>query len=194
MPTIVTHAAIPLALGFGFGRKIIPGKLLIVGVAASMLPDIDVYGSRLGIAFNDIMGHRGVTHSLFLAALTAFYVGFSARFLGAKGWIAFLFTFVAMASHGLLDMLTTGGPGVALYWPWSDERMFFPVQVIRVSPIRLSSFFSERGVNVMISELAWVWFPCMAAMLVMSLNRIYGRRRRAGRNYAVTGVQTGGNE
>ncbi len=33
MPTIVTHAAVPLCLGLGLGCKIIPPRLLLAGVA-----------------------------------------------------------------------------------------------------------------------------------------------------------------
>ena len=40
-----------------------------------------------------------------------------------------------MASHGLLDMLTDGGHGVALAWPLSDERWFAPIRPIAVSQI-----------------------------------------------------------
>ena len=42
MPTIISHAAVPLALGIGLGHKRIPAALLMSGVLASMLPDADV--------------------------------------------------------------------------------------------------------------------------------------------------------
>lgn len=58
-----------------------------------------------------------------------------------------------MVSHGLLDTLTTGGKGVALLWPFSDERFFAPLQFIRVSPIGVGRFLSERGLAVLLSEL-----------------------------------------
>ncbi len=177
MPTIVTHAAIPLAIGFGLGRKRIPGRLLAVGIAAAMLPDIDVFGRVLDIPFDSIMGHRGVTHSLFFAGATAVGVAYASSFLKVNGWLAALFTFICIASHGLLDMATTGGPGIALYWPWSEERLFFPWQFIKVSPLSLDGFLSKRGMDVIMSELAWVWFPCMALMLAFSLHRAHTRKR-----------------
>lgn len=43
--------------------------------------------------------------------------------------------FAATASHALLDMLTDGGLGVALFVPVSNARLFFPVRPIAVSPI-----------------------------------------------------------
>jgi inner membrane protein len=44
----------------------------------------------------------------------------------------------------LLDMLTNGGLGIAVFSPFSRERFFFPVQPIPVSPIGLSSRVSIR--------------------------------------------------
>jgi inner membrane protein len=65
------------------------------------------------------------------------------------------------ASHGFLDMFTNGGLGVAYYWPWSNERHFFAMRPIEVSPIGIAAFFSERGAKVILSELLWVWAPLL---------------------------------
>ena len=64
MPTIVTHAAVPLCLGLGLGRKVIPPQLLFTGVILAMLPDADVLSFKLGVAYGNVFGHRGFTHSL----------------------------------------------------------------------------------------------------------------------------------
>ena len=64
MPTIVTHAAVPLCLGLGLGSRIIPPRLLLAGVAIAMLPDADVLAFKLGVAYGHVFGHRGFTHSL----------------------------------------------------------------------------------------------------------------------------------
>jgi len=66
---------------------------------------------------------------------------------------------VVTASHGLLDALTDGGLGVAFLAPFSGERFFFPWQPIEVSPIGLRRFLSGRGLEVLRSELLWVWLP-----------------------------------
>jgi inner membrane protein len=52
----------------------------MIGVACSILPDIDVLGFRLGIRYGDFWGHRGFTHSFLFAAILATLVliaGFS---------------------------------------------------------------------------------------------------------------------
>lgn len=51
MPTAPTHAVVALALGAGFRRDAASPTLLGLGALYSMLPDLDVIGLRLGIAF-----------------------------------------------------------------------------------------------------------------------------------------------
>jgi inner membrane protein len=165
VPTIITHAAVPLAIGLGLGTGIIPPRLLLAGVAASMLPDADVLGFHLGVPYGDALGHRGFSHSLFSAVLTGACAMFAASFFRASRVAVFLFVAFCMASHGLLDMLTDGGMGVALLWPFSEQRLFFPWHGIAVSPLKLDRILSQRGLAVALSELRWVWLPAAACAL-----------------------------
>lgn len=160
MPTILTHPAVPLALGLGLGRTAIPRRLLVAGIAASILPDLDVVAFRLDIPYTHDFGHRGFSHSLLFAALVAFGGACGWRALHTTFGCALWFLFVTTASHGVLDAFTNGGLGIALLWPWSGERYFAPFQVIEVSPLSIRQFWSQWGVRVVWSELAWVWGPC----------------------------------
>ena len=168
MPTILTHAAIPLAIGICLGRQIIPPRLLAAGILASILPDADVVAFKLGIAYLDNFGHRGASHSICFALLLGLFACLFAKQLQSSRFGIFCFITVATASHGLLDMLTNGGEGVALFWPLSGQRWFFPWQVIEVSPIALKKIFSARFLAVLASELVWVWLP-LACLCTMSL-------------------------
>ena len=123
-----------------------------------MAPDADVLGFRFGIHYGDFLGHRGFTHSLAFAALVALVV-VSMRGSVAHRRALWLYLFVATASHGLLDAFTDGGLGVALLAPFDNTRYFFPVRPILVSPIGISSFFSQYGLSVITSEASWVWLP-----------------------------------
>ena len=174
MPTIFSHVAVPLAIGLGLGSGVISRRLLIAGVAASILPDADVVGFRLGILYEEALGHRGASHSLVFAALVALLACAGARFLQAGRLTTFLFVFAAAASHGLLDMLTNGGLGVALMWPWSDARLFFPLRPVSVSPFSLQALLSSRGVRVALSELVWIWLPAAGAGAAL----YFGSRKR----------------
>jgi inner membrane protein len=144
----------------------------IAGVACSMLPDVDTAAFRFGIAYSDMLGHRGLTHSLAFAAVLSIavvLVVFRSRSHSERVRIG-LFLFIATASHGVLDAFTNGGLGIAFFAPFSDERFFFPVRPIQVSPIG-AAFFSARGWNVLKSELVWVWLPTLAIALAATAAR-----------------------
>ncbi|WP_427964285.1 metal-dependent hydrolase [Altererythrobacter sp.] len=159
MPTVVTHAAVPLAIAVAAGPQRISRHVAMMGVVLAMLPDADVIGFRIGIQYADTWGHRGATHSLVVALLAAAVIAAFWRPARATG--VFLFLFFAAASHGLLDAFTDGGLGIALLWPFGDARYFAPVTPIRVSPIG-SGFFSARGFETLLSELRWIWLPSLA--------------------------------
>jgi inner membrane protein len=171
MPTVLTHPAVPLALALGVGSGVVSGRLLVAGVFASVLPDLDVVAFRLGIAYASDFGHRGFSHSILFAALAAFSGACLFRLLRSTFLRAFLFLFVAVVSHPILDAFTNGGLGVALLWPWSSVRYFAPVQVIEVAPIGISRFLSPKGVAVLCSELVWVWMPLMSLAVVAAIGR-----------------------
>src|SRR5260370_33038895 len=62
--------------------------------------------------------------------------------------------------------MTDGGLGVAFFSPFDNHRYFLPWTPIRVSPIGLGRFFSPRGLEVLQSELLWIWLP--AAVLAIA--------------------------
>ncbi|MDR1424567.1 MAG: metal-dependent hydrolase [Azoarcus sp.] len=175
MPTIITHAVPALAARFALKRAF-PIRLFLLTAFCAILPDFDTIGFRFGVQYGDWLGHRGFSHSLFFAAFCAGLAALAAPVLRCRRWLAAVLVFVAIASHILLDALTSGGLGVAAFWPFSDERFFFPWRPIRVSPFSPRAFLSTRGVAVLVSELLWVWLPCFALALVC--RKI--RARRAG--------------
>jgi inner membrane protein len=184
MPTVLTHPALPLAVGLGLGRRIISGRLLAAGVAASILPDLDVLAFPLGAPYGSAFGHRGFTHSLTFALAAALVGGCCHRALRTGFARAFLFILASAASHGILDAFTNGGLGIAFLWPFSSDRYFAPYQVIEVSPIGISRFLTSRGLSVLGSELVWVWGPC--AVLGVALAPIGARLSKSPRATART--------
>jgi inner membrane protein len=135
-----------------------------------MLPDIDVVGFSFGVHYEDLLGHRGLTHSLFFALLVGLAV-VTLLFRDApplsQRWIRLvIFFFLFTASHGVLDAFTNGGLGVAFFAPFSNKRYFFPWTPIEVSPIGLRHFSGGRAVEVILSEIVWIWIP--AAILVVT--------------------------
>jgi inner membrane protein len=147
----IGHVAVGLA-----GARIYGGargtdaQVMLLLSAASLAPDLDVIGMRLGVPYGAPWGHRGATHSLAMAIATAAALAFLLR--RTHPWWPFApIVMAVLASHGLLDALTDGGKGVALLWPWTDHRFFFPWRPIPVAPIG-ARILSERGLRVMAWE------------------------------------------
>lgn len=172
MATIFTHAAVACALGQAAPAKYRGDWRFWYTVGyCSILPDADVVSFLMGIKYEDLWGHRGMTHSLLFAAGIGALA--AARFRPGwkkEGWtLAALFAAIT-ASHGVLDALTNGGHGVAFFSPFDTARYFFPWTPIEVSPIG-AGFFSARGFAVMLNELGWVWLPAAALAGVVRLIR-----------------------
>ena len=160
MCTVITHPAVPIALSVLVQQESASSSLLIAGALCSIIPDLDVVGFEFGVEYGDMFGHRGFTHSIFFAAVLALFVTFAFfRNGNASQSIIFLFLFISTLSHPVLDALTNGGLGVGFFAPFSNQRYFFPYRPIEVSPIGVGGFFSQRGVEVLWSELRWVWLP-----------------------------------
>jgi inner membrane protein len=152
------------ALGIGacFYRPGAPKSVWVAGAACSVIPDLDVIGFRFGVQYGDFWGHRGFTHSLLFAALLASamaFIGFRQGVPSLGRLPLWIYIFLATASHGFLDAMTDGGLGVAFFSPFNTHRYFFPWTPIHVSPIGLWRFFSHRGLEVLQSELLWIWLP-----------------------------------
>lgn len=80
---------------------------------------------------------------------------------------------LVLASHALLDTLTDGGRGCALFWPFSDARYFAPYRPIPVAPIGLG-FLSARGLSVAAVELV-IFAPLFAYVLWPRRARLFPR-------------------
>lgn len=173
MPTIFSHLAIPIAIALSARR--ISRRLLVAGMVASIVPDLDTIGFRFGVTYASEFGHRGFTHSLVFALILAIFAALFAPELRTKRMTTFIFIFCATASHGLLDMFTNGGLGIALFWPFTDARYFFPIRMIEVSPIGLRGFLGPAGIGALKSEMLWVWIPALILGLAAYLRRMRGR-------------------
>jgi inner membrane protein len=178
MASAFTHAAVALALGTAVRRPGPPASFWLLGAVCAALPDADALGFWMGVPYESAFGHRGFTHSLFFAGLLATLVanrGLAERWSLARSHL-WMFVFLATASHGVLDAMTTGGGGVAFLAPFDADRHSFPWRPILVSPMSIRRFFTARGVAVLETELRWVWLPAAAFALGMIALRWGGLR------------------
>ena len=168
MPSVFSHAIAAVAIGgVAVGGR---SRMAIwaLGACCAVVPDHDVVPLWFGVPYRAMLGHRGLSHSLFFAAVLASAVTALVRRILPESPSAtplWAFFFLATASHGLLDSMTNGGLGVAFFAPLSGTRYFFPWRPIVVSPISIDGFFGHRGVRVMWSELGWVWLPAALVFL-----------------------------
>jgi inner membrane protein len=127
-------------------------KSVLLWSALSFLPDADVVGFNLGVQYADQWGHRGATHSLAFSAMVGAVVGAVALWTRRPAIRTSVAASLVVGSHALLDTLTDGGLGCALFWPFDLTRYFAPWTPIPVSPIGLG-ILSQYGFYVMAVEL-----------------------------------------
>jgi inner membrane protein len=163
MSSLFTHTYLALSVGASLAPRVGRGRFLALSVLLSVLPDADVIGFRFDIAYGDLLGHRGISHSLLFAlllALTVVSVAFRdiSRFSRAWWWLLAWFATIT-ASHGVLDAMTAGGLGIGFFSPFDETRYFLPWRPMLVSPIGIANFFSAYGWRVLLSEMLVVWLP-----------------------------------
>lgn len=168
MASVFGHVAASTALGYAFfPKEVRPFTLAVAGFCA-FAPDLDVLGFHFGIAYSSEWGHRGWTHSLAFALIFSTLIWgvfhlLQKNEIGNRIWAWWL---LSTLSHPLLDMLTNGGRGCAIWWPFSTERLFFPFRPIQVSPLSVDDFFTPWGLGVLASEVIWIGFPALALVLL----------------------------
>ena len=175
MASAFSHAAVALALGKAWTQQSQPARFWLLSIACSILPDVDVVGFAFGIRYGDLLGHRGLTHSLsFAAVLSVLVVPMWFRNVksGSRAWrLLVAHFFLVTASHGVLDAMTDGGLGVAFLAPFENGRYFLPWRPVMVSPIGIMEFFTPYGARVLVSEMLWIWVPVGVMWLAVAMGR-----------------------
>ena len=178
MPSIFSHAIFATVVGRACVSRSLSLHFWALTAACAMLPDVDAIAFVFRIPYRSMLGHRGITHSIAFAVLTGLVVGMIAsvktRGQLSRTTLILYFTLVTL-SHPLLDAMTNGGLGVAIFAPFSAARYFLPWRPIEVSPIGMG-FFSARGLEVVASEIVWVWLP---AILILVAVRLFGKKNQA---------------
>jgi inner membrane protein len=159
------HIAIGMAVARTFSsekqRRRASLTAMLLWSALSFLPDVDVVGFGFGVRYEDEWGHRGATHSFVFSCALGAALGLLAPLFRLPAVRIGLTASLVLASHALLDTLTNGGLGCALFWPFDHTRYFAPWTPIPVAPIGLS-FFSPYGLFVATAELVFfaplLWF------------------------------------
>ncbi len=164
MASIFGHIAASTALGYSFFPKHTRLATLLLAGFCAFAPDLDVLAFRYGVPYESQWGHRGWTHSVVFAVGFGGLMYLLLKLLSPKNTISCrtgIWLMLSTLSHPMLDMMTNGGRGCALWWPFSTERIFFPFRPILVSPMSVGGFMGEWGLRVLLSELFWIGVPAL---------------------------------
>ncbi|MEM9545953.1 MAG: metal-dependent hydrolase [Bacteroidota bacterium] len=175
MASVFGHAILAGAVGTSLKKELRQPKVFILGIICSIIPDADVLAFRFGIPYEGFWGHRGFTHSIVFGLLFGVLVMLFFHWkstLKHKSLLAMYYSFCTV-SHGILDGMTTGGMGIAYFSPFDTARYFLPFQVIQVSPLGASRFFSRWGMEVIKSEAFWIGIPALIfAVLIVVIRKV----------------------
>ncbi len=180
MASAFGHVVVAYAMGKSLSSQFHTSRFWWFTMACCLLPDADVLGLVIGIPYEHMVGHRGLTHSIVFAMLLGLVVPRLAvptiRYGTRRYWLFAVYFFLITLSHGFLDALTDGGFGIAFFAPFDSTRYFLPLRPISVSPIGISAFVSHEGMRVLLSELVWIGIPVGIWLLCVRVIRKTGRK------------------
>ena len=123
----LTHIALGACIGEAFAGKQLGKKAMLWGIVAQSFPDVDFFAATWLNTADNLLAHRGFTHSLLFALLLSILLGLLAEQLhrphniSLKKWG--LFFFVQIFIHIFIDAFNNYGVG--WFEPFSHQRISF---------------------------------------------------------------------
>lgn len=123
----ITHIALGACIGEIYAGRSLGKKALIAGAIAQSIPDFDFVASFWLNPANDLLAHRGFTHSFLFVALTAYPLALIvskwrwSSGLKSSGWTGLIA--IELCTHIFLDAFNAYG--TAWFEPFSHIRVSF---------------------------------------------------------------------
>jgi len=122
----------------------------LAGASAwAVAPDLDLALRLVGVPRgNGVLSHRGASHAVILGpivTLALISLDHDPRDAACFG--------AALASHGIIDMLSDTERGPAIAWPFSRDRFVFPWRPVPSIPFSERTRGSRRQIRALLSEL-----------------------------------------
>jgi len=123
----ITHTVLGACLGEVIAGKRLGKKAMLIGALANNLPDIDVITTFWTDPANELLVHRGITHSILFAVIAspllalAFQKKFKSYDVSFKRWSVLIGS--GLFLHILMDAFTSYGTG--WFEPFSHYRVSF---------------------------------------------------------------------
>jgi len=145
---------------------------LIIGALAGMAPDLDILIRNDSDPLLFLEYHRQFTHSLFFVPIGALicallFYPFAKSNLSFKQ--IYLFSFLGIATHGLLDACTSYG--TQLFWPFSNFRVAWGVVSI-IDPFFTVPMIVLTGLAVYRKQVLYARLGFIYAVLFLSFGLV----------------------
>ena len=139
-------------------------KPLLIGAVLAISPDFDYALNWLQISRGG--WHHGFTHSIPFALVLGLVTIIVLKDWKARSFVVFS---AAFASHALLDFLLTESMGVALWWPFTDQRYRLRLP----NPIEYSSVWESTMDMIRVSLIELLVFaPVLLLVLLLRHRRV----------------------
>ena len=174
----LTHIVLGAIVGETLGRGQPVKRALVLGAVAQSLPDIDFLAFLWTSPAEDLLAHRGFTHSiLFIVLLTPLLS------LAAKRWYPdpdiplrkwFLFFGLQLVIHDFLDAFNAYGTG--WFEPFSHSRISFNTLFVAdpffsiLPALICAALFMMPSTNLRRKTLLWVAIAWSIAYLVYAIS------------------------
>lgn len=125
----ITHIALGAVVGEAIAGKSLGKRAMYFGALAQSLPDIDIVASLFLSPADNVLAHRGLTHSFLFGAVATLVLAFAGRQthkplkIPIHLWLIFFGTELLL--HLLLD--SCNAYGIGWFEPFSDTRFSFNI-------------------------------------------------------------------
>ncbi len=165
----VGHLAVGAAIGAVYSQQVgaRPRVAILSFAALALAPDLDLITGFLGVAPNTPFAHRGITHSILFALTLGLAAAALVRGSSRGRFLAGIWVFAALASHGLLDTMSRLGNGPMLFWPVTEAQYEFPWRPIP-GVLTAEHYLTRDAIPTLVVE-TMLFFPFIAYALTFFL-------------------------
>lgn len=175
----VSHGLLGASAAASFAKKKQIAVAVVAGWLAAMAPDLDVLIRSSADPLLTVEMHRQFTHSLIFMPFGAFIVTillwmFIKRYLTFQE--LYLFTFLGIATHGLMDAFTSYG--TQLFWPFTDARIAWNMVSV-IDPVVTLGMVLFASLAIWRKKRFWAWISLGWFALCMMFGYYQGQRASA---------------
>ncbi|MGZ3883442.1 MAG: metal-dependent hydrolase [Bacteroidia bacterium] len=128
----LTHTVLGACMGEAIAGKQLGKKAMLIGALANNLPDVDVVSTLWCTEAQELLAHRGITHSLLFNTICTVFLAYVLR-QRFKGYDITLLKWMVLAGSGLfthifIDAFTSYGTG--WFEPFNHARVSFNTMFI----------------------------------------------------------------